>query len=297
MPTAPGVAELRIRSNYIPVLLSIVLITTTACSTTNPVRHNTVLPIEWGMTRSALEQSVGGPGQHQFRAIYEDIIYECMSYEIIDESYKYYFVFKENSLASIHTASKFWGGVHSFRRYGEGSSYTKERTWNTKERIEQIITAPTLEIDLFLYQLDRLIKESKRKKRKSFHSNIWPIAIAAVPFYPLGALSLGNLKRKQHKWRSQFDPEKVQLGMTEPEVIEELGVPSFETLDGDVETLSFGPKSTTAKGRPETFWLRRTGDERFWVSVSFENDRVVGIHSDDLFNRWEIVKSENYVER
>jgi hypothetical protein len=254
------------------------------------LKKGSLASLDLGMSRATLEDDAGVKGQHQFRVKHDNSVYECASFAFVSRFNQYYFLFRDGSLASIHRMGDFYKSHIIIK---DGKRLSVQIPWNTSDRIEEVLDASGLTIDDFQKDLEEYA--ASKNSRRSPSLNLWPIAIAMAPYYPVAAAGKSKQNMKERRWMEEFDPGDVLLGGTESDAVESFGKPTFKMKTDTGTLLSFGPD--------ETFWKRdsekaqlRDGVERFWVSVEIEKDKIVGVYSDGFFNREEIMHYEHLVD-
>jgi hypothetical protein len=206
----------------------------------------------------------------------EGQVFNCVSYSFKKNANKYYFLFRDDSLHSIHEGFGFSrGGVIRFELYGGVDSNAVNERWDAEDKILVLAGSEGLTIEQLYTDLEIYGKIKG-------DLGLWPIALALapfVPFVPFAAAadhieSMGN-----DGW--VIAVHEIKLGMTEDEVIDILDDPLFQAKKGAVNTFAYGP------GEFET--VRDNYDQRtLWISIIFASGKVVAVTGDDIFDATEV---------
>ena len=271
-------------------IVMVFLVSCTACKTTSTQQNDSIANLDWGITRADLEDDFQTKGQFQFRVIHDGVPYECLSFAFIREHNEYFFLFRNDSLISIHQPKE-------FKKYEvkeiEGKRRSIELPWNTGDRVRQVLESEGMAIDAFQRDLAEFTDQDRSSGRESL--NLWPVSLGSTPFVPLAAIGNSKQKKKHEQWKKHFDPEGAVLGANELEVIRLYGKPTFKKTLDNKTIVSFGPDETFWSRDPEKTQLQG-GAKKFWISVASVEGYIVGIFSDDFFNQDELVRYDYLAE-
>ena len=225
---------------------------------------NALLSLRHGFTQQQVEDLLKIRGYHQFTAVLSNSTARCVTYFRNDVYGKYYLVFINERLVKICNPPPFeliseplsGGGVCVFPVLG-----------NPETRIDAVLQAE----DLIGPKLTAALVPQTPPKQ----SVDWGLTAALV----LTSLVLGNPsrdhKREHMYWAlvEKFDPYKIALGSNRESVESHLGKPHIiESLDKDREMRYYG-----------SIWFGlQWGRKLMWLSVVYENDKVVQVLSRDF---------------
>ena len=236
---------------------ALILSVASGCQT-NP---KTVPDLHYGMTRDVVDDAVWGNDEHQFSADIDGTVYDGYRVDFGKQRAGawYYFVFKDGEFVSAV-------GITQFFETEVVGKTERQVPWDSEDRMRRIIAAKPIPLDELRIEVAN--KLDKRRKSRSFHSNLGP----AIPF--LMPLFIGIAARevpKTIRWKKRFNSARVSLGKTSEEVEEIYGSPVFVVPNSMGETRAYGPGETLGESRGQI----RLGPyyAEYWIAVVFENGK------------------------
>lgn len=232
------------------------------------VAVDSLLHLERGQSQEKLEKLFGTPARHEFTARIDDCLLRGTSFSF-DSKGRYYFVFTNDSLAKICEVTPF-----EFRRvpYKDTWREIPVRT-DPERRLEKVLDSPDL--------VGPALSESLRRRGtppKSGSMNVLPAFIIAAPFWAAAAPLRAEQREEVEALAKKFDPQKVKVGMSAERVEEMFGKPHVTDLTGEQRESRY-------------YGSARLGENPLlWISVVFENGRVVRVFSGDFFDMDKIFK-------
>ena len=257
-----------------PLMSLVMIVTVCGCQAvpTNEVQEITpqiLLTIERGTSQKRLEALLGVPAKHEFTASRDQNVYRCVSYQFVSFHLKYYFVFTNSALEKIIQPPRFEHELSS-AEHGKRAVW---KSYDPEERMEVVLQATDLDQQGIMASIEH------RYGPNTFDNALPGAIIAGVIGAPV-ALARGAVENREIKaLAEQFDPYRVRFGMTVTEVEGIFGSPILsENSDDSSETHYYGSPKLGAQ------------NPLLWVSIVFENGKVIQVFSDDFFNYRKIEK-------
>ncbi|HMP72867.1 MAG TPA: hypothetical protein PKE55_06335 [Kiritimatiellia bacterium] len=233
--------------------------------------------VQHGMTQHEVEQQLSARGYHQFTAVVSNVVIRCVSFYRNDVYGHYYLVFTDDHLRKVCVPPAF-----EMRSEPYMNSRVNLRTLgNPESRIETVLESE----DLIGHALTAALRPQAPPKQ-----SVDPGLTAAfiltrlIPRSP----SQKAQEREYAELLVKFDPYAIPIGADTSNVESRLGTPQImEPLGEGREIRYYGSPYHGLRG----------SSEKMWLSVVYENGRVVRVFSHDFMDYDKIrpleVKSAN----
>jgi hypothetical protein len=241
----------------------------TGCATsgsqprTVSVSSEIVINLQRGISENDLQATLDIPPTHEFTAWTPTNAIRCVSYCFRKPQLKYYFMFFDGTLVKVCEPPPFEYGFVPYK----GAKLSVRKPWTPEDRMLAVLKSPDLTREAFelsLTQRDVATVSSAKNVLPAFVI-VAPAWVATAPIRVLGRLEVKSLA-------NTFAPDKLRLGMQASEVEKRFGQPKArDKLDDGREIRYYGSPKLGV-------------NPLLWVSVVFEDARVIRIFSDDFFD-------------
>jgi len=225
-----------------------------------------------GITKEQVEEILGTNAQHEFTAILEGDRFHCISYSFVKYYINYFFTFKNEKLFSIIEYPPF---EYDLVPYIGTSKQQVRKPWTPEERIKKVLESENLLGEAFVQSLEKSV--SKYKKTPVSYNQLPALVMIA----PLILMDTPN-RRKEAELNAQliekYDPDKIDIGMTDQEVNDALGEPHHSRALSPGKVLHVYGEEASLRKLAQENWFS-------WIAVVFEDGRVTRIFSHSFFHK------------